>query len=190
MGNEPTWGWLVCSREWNVFSKQAGRCMGYRRWSCSANVMFMVLIAGGCSAGVTPSGTAVDTKGIQATLADVSEKTTDSAEKAEKQDTMQPERVGSISYDGSNVLATVISTGCTSSEHFDVISQMEETRCLVTLVRNKPDYCRRAPFAMDISVAWDAPSQCDTDVLEFTNPVVEFSQMGKQREPTRQLQKP
>lgn len=71
--------------------------------------------------------------------------------------------VGSIRFDGTHVLATVVSTGCAPPEYFEVLSQINATSCQVTLMRNKPDFCRRAPLAVDIAIAWEMPANCDSD---------------------------
>ena len=84
------------------------------------------------------------------------------------------ERVYGIEFDGNAVMAKVISTGCTSSEHFEVVHEVREARCYLTLVRNKPDFCRRAPFAMDVIVPFTPPAACSALPVAFDNEIVEF----------------
>ena len=84
------------------------------------------------------------------------------------------ERVYGIAFDGNSVMAKVISTGCTSSEHFEVRHEVREARCYLTLVRNKPDFCRRAPFAKDVIVPFTPPAACSALPVAFDNEIVEF----------------
>lgn len=86
----------------------------------------------------------------------------------------QSEKVGRISYDDAVINASVVSTGCTLSEHFKVEHDVRGGICHVTLVRTKPDYCRRAPFMIDIAIEWVRPAECESLMLEFTNPIVDL----------------
>ena len=88
------------------------------------------------------------------------------------------ERVYGIAFDGNAVMAKVISTGCTSSEHFEVVHEVREAQCYLTLVRNKPDFCRRAPFAMDVIVPFTPPAACSALPVAFDNEIVEFQDKG------------
>ena len=84
------------------------------------------------------------------------------------------ERVYGIAFEGNAVTAKVISTGCTSSEHFEVRHEVQEGQCYLTLIRNKPDYCRRAPFAMDVVVPFTPPATCSALPVAFGNEIVDF----------------
>ena len=91
------------------------------------------------------------------------------------------EPVGQISYEEGNVSATVVSTGCTASEHFEVTSELRDSSCYITLVRTKPDYCRRVPFAVNVSIEWEPTASCETAPLVFTNPIVDLVKKVEKR---------
>jgi len=82
------------------------------------------------------------------------------------------ERVIGISLMAEGVQAQVISTGCTSAEDFEISHVATQSACKLTLVRIKPDYCRRAPFVVEVSVPWSAPVDCQDLPVEFTNEIV------------------
>lgn len=100
------------------------------------------------------------------------------------------EPVENITFDGNSIVASVTSTGCTTSEHFEVKSVVQDSVCEVTLLRNKPDYCRRAPFSVEVSVPWEPEANCAIDTLVFANPVFDGDSGKAKREITRQLQQP
>lgn len=155
----------------------------HRRLIRVAALLCLALVAQGCTAGGSPSGELVEDSVTK-------DKTSVSEEPVTVRDKLsnaQPAQVGSISFDGTHVLATVVSTGCTSHEHFEVLSQTNATSCQVTLMRNKPDFCRRAPVAVDIAIAWEMPANCDSDTLVFTNPVIDMGRAAGKSEPARKL---
>lgn len=53
---------------------------------------------------------------------------------------------------GSELRATVQSTGCTKAEDFSVTAIRKVDKTLLSLNRVAPDRCRRMPFALDIRV--------------------------------------
>jgi len=62
--------------------------------------------------------------------------------------------------------ATVVSSGCTQSAHFEVMySQRGDGECDVSIVRNQPDLCRRAAQAHSISIDWQKPTECQTIMI-------------------------
>ena len=99
------------------------------------------------------------------------------------------ERVHSIAYDGVAVMAKVISTGCTSDEHFEVYQEVRDGSCYLTLMRNKPDYCRRAPFVMDVSVPWTLTEDCSTLPVVFGNELIDSHEESTAPSSQRQLTK-
>lgn len=100
------------------------------------------------------------------------------------------EPVSDISFDGGSVNATVMSTGCTTAESFEVSSELLNSSCVVTLLRNKPDYCRRIPFAVEVSVSWEPDADCVAHALVFTNSIVDMEMDVKKPALTREILKP
>ena len=99
------------------------------------------------------------------------------------------EQVQSIAYDGAAVVAKVISTGCTSDEHFEVYQEVRDGSCYLTLMRNKPDYCRRAPFVMDVTVPWTLTEDCSTLPVVFGNELIDLQKKSTVPSSQRQLSK-
>ena len=89
-------------------------------------------------------------------------------------DTVTAEAVGAIEFNGSVIAASVISTGCTLQEHFKVEHEVQDGACRVTLVRTKSDFCRRAPFLIDVEVPWEPPAECAQMTVEITNPTIDM----------------
>ena len=87
--------------------------------------------------------------------------------------TRSVETVGSIEFDGTSVNATVVSTGCTTSENFSVEHAQDADTCHVVLLRNKADFCRRAPFVATVSVPWVPPANCESQSVVFDNPIAD-----------------
>ena len=84
------------------------------------------------------------------------------------------ERVFGIAFEANAVTAKVMSTGCTAPEHFEITHEVREGQCYLTLVRNKPDFCRRVPFAMDVIVPFTPPAACSALPVAFDNEIVDF----------------
>jgi len=97
------------------------------------------------------------------------------------------ENVGHISFDGTRVLASVVSTGCTQAEHFSVLHEAQADMCVVQLVRTRPDYCRKAPFAVDIALPWQPANECQSLPVIFANPVTELLSGTQKPAASRQL---
>ncbi len=83
------------------------------------------------------------------------------------------EAVGFVSYDGNEVSFSATSTGCTRVEHFHIEHEVQEGVCQVTVIRDKPDRCRRAPFIANFSVPWEPPQACQATEVVFTNPIID-----------------
>lgn len=100
------------------------------------------------------------------------------------------EPVGQIQLQGAQVQATVLSTGCTQSAHFVIEHEVREQRCYLTLLRTKPDYCRAAPFGVEVVLAWDVPPACVGLPVAFDNPTVDLPDLTEKSAVTRQLKNP
>ena len=83
------------------------------------------------------------------------------------------EPVSAFVFTDDNIQASVISHGCTSSNNFVVQHEINNDQCVVSIVRTKPDLCRRAPFIADINIAWSLPASCESHQLVLANPVLE-----------------
>lgn len=104
-------------------------------------------------------------------------------------DAVPAEAVGTIDFNGTAVTASVISTGCTLLEHFKVDHEVRDDACYLTLVRTKADFCRRAPFLMEVTIPWEAPAQCDGLRVEFVNPIIDADKNTIKESMGRQLPK-
>lgn len=80
------------------------------------------------------------------------------------------EKAGDVSHDGRLIQARVISTGCTSSTDFHIEYNVEGGVCQVTIVRDKRDFCRKAPEVIQVQIPWERPMDCAGLDIVFTNP--------------------
>ena len=85
------------------------------------------------------------------------------------------EPVQQISFDGSRVTFAVVSHGCTVPAHFHIEHAIHDDTCSVTLIRDQADLCRRAPAIAELSLPWQIPDSCSTELLTFTNPIVDLT---------------
>ncbi len=90
----------------------------------------------------------------------------------------KPEALSAVRFDGSAFHAGVLSFGCTSSTDFIIEHKIVDSQCRVTLVRTKPDLCRRAPMIAELSVPWSVPEACNELDLVVTNPVLVTNESG------------
>lgn len=65
----------------------------------------------------------------------------------------------------------VNSTGCTKSNDFIVNSEIKNNHCLVTIIRIKPDLCKRATYEIDLVINWNKNSACSLNKIEILNPL-------------------
>lgn len=86
------------------------------------------------------------------------------------------ERVANVTVNQHNVLATVVSNGCTSAQDFTVQYELVNDQCRVSIVRTKPDYCKRAPMAVDLRIASSLPSDCVGAEMIVINPELKIEQ--------------
>lgn len=87
-------------------------------------------------------------------------------------DNNRVEAVSAVGYDGTHLSASVISHGCTHSTDFSIKHEIVDGRCKITLVRDKPDMCRRAPMIAQMVIEWSAPDDCNDLELVIANPVL------------------
>lgn len=89
------------------------------------------------------------------------------------------EAVSAVSYDGTHITASVISHGCTRSNHFSLRHEIVNGSCSVTIERTKPDLCRRAPMLAEVKIEWTAPADCAELELVIANPVLVIADDGR-----------
>ena len=72
---------------------------------------------------------------------------------------------------------SVISTGCTRPEDFVVETRSVDGRCHVSILRIRPDRCRRAPYRVTLTRPWHPVSGC-LDNLVLANPMASQSRQA------------
>ena len=82
------------------------------------------------------------------------------------------ESISRVEFDGENLAFTVISNGCTRAEHFSVKEDIVGEQCQLTIVRDQPDFCRRAPLPVDLSISWQPSNACGSKEIIITNPLL------------------
>jgi len=95
-----------------------------------------------------------------------------SKEQMKKPDNNALEAISSLRFNGSRITASVISYGCTDSADFIIEHEIANGRCNISLVRTKPDLCKRAPLLADLSLEWSMPDDCADLELVVANPVL------------------
>ena len=83
------------------------------------------------------------------------------------------EPVSNVSYDGTTLTFTAISNGCTSPEHFTIEDHTDAERCQLTITRTQPDYCRKVPQAVEVTLPWSRPEGAQCRQLVIANPLLE-----------------
>lgn len=73
---------------------------------------------------------------------------------------------------GPMVVFGVKSLGCTKPSDFRINARVDDERCLIEIVREKPDLCKKAPSIRTMRVEWTAPSECVGLPVEFGNPLL------------------
>lgn len=96
------------------------------------------------------------------------------------------EAISALTFDGSNMTFTATSNGCTRPAHFNITYEPTGNECQITIVREQPDYCRRVPIPVEISLPWARPLQCQEKTLTVGNPLLET---GSAKQP-KELKKP
>lgn len=82
------------------------------------------------------------------------------------------ESISQVVFDGETLGFTVISNGCTRAEHFSVKEDIVGEQCQLTIVRDQPDFCRRAPLPVDLSISWQPSNACGSKEIIITNPLL------------------
>ena len=85
------------------------------------------------------------------------------------------EKLQSIEIGRDSLSITVISTGCTSAEDFTVESSERGDHGELAIYRIKPDYCRRAPMPVTLTLQWENTTGTDPGSLQVVNPVLRHS---------------
>jgi len=75
----------------------------------------------------------------------------------------------------------VVSNGCTRAADFAVEHRVSEGQCELTVIRTKPDYCRKAKALVDITLDWQPPADCENLDIVFANPEISDFQSGYTR---------
>lgn len=82
------------------------------------------------------------------------------------------EAISAVEFDGEKIKLSVLSFGCTNAADFQVQHAVSDNRCNITIVRTKPDFCRRAPFVANIEIEWSLPKDCTDMTLQINNPIL------------------
>lgn len=99
------------------------------------------------------------------------------------------EALANIVYDDENLSFNAISTGCTTSDSFRVEHVVKNGVCHASIIRDKPDHCRRVPFLADLNIAWSKPEECQSADLQFENPIMSETEMSTEKTLQRTLDK-
>ena len=79
------------------------------------------------------------------------------------------EKIDATVVSDQAISATVVSTGCTRADHFDVEHRMDEV-CTLIIHRRQPDLCKRSAEAVVLQLPWTLPAACASRQLVFANP--------------------
>lgn len=82
------------------------------------------------------------------------------------------ESISGVSFDGKQIKASVISHGCTNATDFIIEHELVDNRCVLTIIRSKPDMCRRAPMLAEVSFDWSVPEDCTGSDIFVANPML------------------
>jgi len=99
----------------------------------------------------------------------------------------QLESINNPLYENERVLFSAVTNGCTKSADFMVEHEVIDGRCELTVVRIKPDYCRKASSIMEIELEWSLPSACADAEVYFLNP--EIGDLASAKSPVRTLER-
>jgi len=81
------------------------------------------------------------------------------------------ESINNPVFDDNSIRFSAISNGCTTSSDFIVEHLINNGRCELTVLRAKPDLCRKASALIDIELPWSLPESCTPDMeVVFLNP--------------------
>jgi len=94
---------------------------------------------------------------------------------AAQHDATKLDAVSGFSFTGQTIRASLISHGCTSSTDFNVEHESEAGMCRVSIMRSKPDLCRRAAFVVNVELDWSLPDDCVDLNVTLANPLLKTS---------------
>lgn len=94
---------------------------------------------------------------------------------------MATEKINGLTYNGQTLRFNALSNGCTSSEDFRIDTRIdtpigtigEDASCLITIIRTKPDLCKKATEPVSIEINWAKPENCLDLPLVNANPLLE-----------------
>lgn len=102
-------------------------------------------------------------------------------QKTEVEKQMIVEPVKNPLYDAGKIRFTAISNGCTAAADFQVEHAVNGNICELTLVRSKPDYCRKASAPVDLELEWLLPVGCAGLQIVFQNPELDDAKLSPGR---------
>ncbi|OED41178.1 hypothetical protein AB833_10525 [Chromatiales bacterium (ex Bugula neritina AB1)] len=82
------------------------------------------------------------------------------------------EKIHNPVYHNETIRFSVVSHGCTKPSHFDIEHNASNQQCQLTVIRNKPDLCRKARALIKIELAWSLPLECAEMDVAFRNPPI------------------
>lgn len=82
------------------------------------------------------------------------------------------EAISAVEFDGEKMTFGVLSFGCTNADDFVIEHKVSDNSCAITIVRTKPDLCRRAPFISTIEIEWSMPEDCIDFAMHIKNPIL------------------
>jgi len=80
-----------------------------------------------------------------------------------------------ISVFGDNLLLQVSTNGCTQKEHFKINLDDNDEQYELTVMRSKPDLCRRKTSLMELQFSLKALTIDKTKNIIITNPIRAFN---------------
>lgn len=73
---------------------------------------------------------------------------------------------------GPTMVFGVKSFGCTKASDFSINAKVEDGHCLIEILREVPDFCKKAPSIRTMRIEWAAPDDCAGLPVEFSNPLL------------------
>ena len=102
---------------------------------------------------------------LSACVATESEPLTDAAKRE-----FSMEGINNPVFDQDSIRFSAVSNGCTTSSDFIVEHVVNNGQCELTVLRAKPDLCRKASSFVDIELTWALPDNCAGMEVVFLNP--------------------
>lgn len=142
---------------------------------CAGMLLLCTFVA--CATEQNAAQLKPDTMPAESNASSVSEDTADNVtDKLMKND--KPEPISGFKFNGTTIVAEVISHGCTRNDDFEIEYVVNNNQCNVLVTRVKPDLCRRAPMLQIIEVEWQAPADCQSLPIILSNPVLVAPESG------------